>query len=135
METSGYQEIEHTADLELKVWAPSYEQLLIEAAKGMYSLMEIKCISDNIQQREVSIDAIDKEMLLVSFLSELLFFLEEENLIFTKFSLIIKDCKLVAVLDGETVTSKCKEIKAVTYHNLKIRVNKGIFTAHIVFDV
>ena len=37
----GYREIEHTADWELKVWAPDLRGLLEQAARGMYALSGI----------------------------------------------------------------------------------------------
>lgn len=135
MNAAGYKEIEHTADLELKVWAMNFDQLLVEAAKGMYSIMEIQLSVDNIQQREILIDALDGEMLLVSFLSELLFFIEDEELAFNKFLLNITDYKLTGTLEGGKIANNFKEIKAVTYHNLKIIESKGLYTVHIVFDV
>ena len=37
----GHREVEHTADLELEVWAPDMPALIEEAARGMYGLMGV----------------------------------------------------------------------------------------------
>jgi len=132
---SGYKEMAHTADREILVWAPSLEELLIEAAKGMYSIMNIKINPTDLMKRRLEVDAIDGEMLLVSFLSELLFYIEDEHIAFNKFSLKLKNYFLEAYLSGGIIQSGFREIKAVTYHNLSIQEENGILRTRIVFDV
>ncbi len=132
---TGYHEIEHTADWELKVWAPDLACLLEQAARGMYSMMGARIQSEQQQTRVVELKASDPEVLLVSFLSELLFLIEQENLGFEKFDIQLNGLSLKAHLVGARLASIDKEIKAVTYHKLAIRKTEQGFEVNIVFDV
>lgn len=136
METpAGFQEIPHTADWELYVWAADMNTLLEQAARGMYSLMAARLQSNPRQRRGFEIQYLDKESLLVSFLAELLLLSELENLGFDTFDLQIESERLIADLSGAPIESIAKEIKAVTYHNLAIRNTASGLEANIVFDV
>lgn len=133
--TAGFREIEHTADWQLHVWAEDLPGLLGQAALGMTELAQIK-LSDN--QRvieEFELEIFDRESLLVDFLSELLYYAEEQNLAFDGYQLKIQDNKLQACISGAPIDSQSKEIKAVTYHCLEVReTNRGL-DVQIVFDV
>ena len=134
-QSSGYLEISHTADWALKVWAPDLTGILIQAAHGMYALMQIQLQPGGRYECPVDQDAQDAEGLLVSFLSELLYLTEQEGLGFDDFNLTIEGCHLSGVMLGAPVLSQLKEIKAVTYHNLAIlKTRQGLETT-IVFDV
>ncbi len=132
---SGYCELEHTAEWELEVWAPYLVTLLAGAARGRYSISGTRLQTDPYLTRELEVSAYDPESTLVTFLEELLYLGEMESLGFDKFDLKLTDGKLLAKLGGAPLASQEKEIKAVTYHNLKIRETKRGFEVNIVFDV
>jgi len=132
---AGYREIEHTADWELEVWAPTLPALLEQAARGMYVLSGIKLRETSREMRKIVLHFIDMESLLVSFLSNLLYFGETQEIGFDGFLLEMKDDRLEAVLYGATIAWQTKEIKAVTYHNLKVVKTPEGFRTRIVFDV
>jgi len=117
--------MEHTADWELEVWGPDMPALIAEAARGMYGLMEVK----------TSEDSRCHEQLLVSFLGELLFLAEAESLAFDGFLLKVDGTSLVARLEGGSIMSRSKEIKAVTYHRLEISETERGLETSIIFDV
>ena len=75
----GYQEIAHTADWALRVWAPDIYRLLISAVEGMYALSELELSDSETQEVRFSVNALDKESLLVELMSELLFFSESQK--------------------------------------------------------
>jgi SHS2 domain-containing protein len=132
---AGFREVDHTADWELKVWAPDLPALLEQAALGMYSLTATLLESEPRMAREVELKAQDPEELLVAFLKELLFLGEIENLAFDVFDLRLNGNSLFARLEGAPLKSQAKEIKAVTYHNLAIRRTEKGLVVNIVFDV
>lgn len=132
---AGYEEVEHTADWALRVWAPDLEGIFAQAAQGMYALMETTLAPDPHRDMTVELQAPDSESLLVAFLSELLYYGEAEGLGFEDCRVILVDQSLRATLRGARITSQVKEIKAVTFHNLKIEPHDGMFWATIVFDV
>ena len=127
--------MEHTADWELEVWAPNMVGLLEEAARGMYELMAVEVSEESRCHRQLEIVAEDREQLVVSFLEELLFIADSEKVAFDGFLLGVREDELSARLEGGSIVSQTKEIKAVTYHRLEIvETTRGVKTS-IVFDV
>jgi SHS2 domain-containing protein len=127
--------VEHTADWGLEVWAPDLPSLMEEAARGMFELMGVVVSEESRCHRQLEIGADDREQLLVSFLEELLFIAEAEDLAFDGFLLKLVDTNLLARLEGGFIVSRTKEIKAVTYHNLEISESKRGLKTSIIFDV
>lgn len=131
----GYREVEHTADWELEVWAPTMADLLEQAARGMYHLSGIALHPGERIKKELFIEASDKESLLVSFLSELLYIAETENQAFDGFNLKLDNFNVDARLVGGTIDRQSKEIKAVTFHQLEVLTTATGLRVNIVFDV
>jgi len=132
---AGHRELEHTADWELEVWAPDMAALIGEAARGMYELMGVEISEESRCHRLLELLADDREQLLVSFLGELLFLAEAEDLAFDGFLLKVDGTSLVARLEGGSIVSRSKEIKAVTFHRLRITKSKRGLETSIIFDV
>lgn len=135
MPSSGFREIEHTADWQLEAWAPDLTGLLEQAARGMYSLAGARLAQGPRCVRLLEITAEDAETLLVRFLSELLYLQERENLGFDEFEFDLGENSLAVHLTGARLASWGKEIKAVTYHNLKVSASPRGLDVNIVFDV
>lgn len=131
----GFIEIEHTADWALKVWAPDLSELFMQAAKGMYWLIETTLQTEPRQERAIALEGDDTETLLVGFLSELLYYGESEGLAFDAFDVSILGSSLAARVQGAPIAEQKKEIKAVTYHNLAIEQTPHGVQTTIVFDV
>jgi SHS2 domain-containing protein len=132
---AGFLEITHTADWALKVWAADLPGLFVQAARGMYALMEIGMTSQPRVHRVLELTADDAEGLMVSFLGELLFYLEQEKLAFDSILLSMDHLLLHAELEGSIITAQSKEIKAVTYHNLAIQKTGSGLEVTVVLDI
>ncbi len=132
---SGYQEQPHTADWALTVWAPAMIDLLQQAARGMYALMHARLQSEPREAYRFEIAASDRETLLVTFLAELLYFTQRDEVGFDRFELAQEGDRLIVEVEGAPLESIAKEIKAVTYHNLAVRETERGLEATIVFDV
>jgi SHS2 domain-containing protein len=131
----GFEEISHTADWSARVWAADLPSLFIEAAQAMNSLSGTVIGTGPRARRTFEVEGPDPESLLVAFLSELLYYQEQENLAFDTFDLRVANQWLKVEVEGAQISSSEKAIKAVTYHNLKIeKTTEGIETT-IVFDV
>lgn len=133
---SGFQELQHTADAALRVWGNSLEELFQCALDGMYQLIGI---SSNLEAEqapfEIALEVVDLESLLVSFLTECLYFVMDEGLRVMPESLFIEENRLHSVMKPLAVVSVSKEIKAVTYHKMKIDQIGQRFEVTIVFDL
>ena len=132
---SGFEELPHTADWALRVWARSLPELFVEAAHGMNALSGLKPSPDRHVSRSFKAKAPDLESLLVAFISELVWAVEQENLVFDSFDVVLKGSNLKVIMSGAPILSINKSIKAVTYHNLKITKTERGFQVEIVFDV
>lgn len=138
MKDSGsFEVIDHTADWALRVVGDSLNDLFIQAARGMNSLLVERPQLVPLQiRKQLKIESFDKETLLVDWLSELAYWAEDELLIFPKIELnIINETVLNAVLYGGQVKNLQKHIKAVTYHDMEIRNTEMGFDVTVVFDV
>jgi SHS2 domain-containing protein len=130
-----FEEIPHTADWSIRVWADDLAGLLAESARGMYWLAGTE-LADEPRVTEIfETEEPDNESLLIAFLSELVYYAEQENLGFDDFDIQINNGRLKAELGGAPLQSMDKAIKAVTWHNLKIIETARGLEVEIVFDV
>ena len=136
--SGGYQEVSHTADLELLIWGESFEDLFRQAAAGMYDLLDLIQL-DQIPEGdrgELSLEAMDLEGLLILFLEELLFVVTEEKRVCDFSELTISQPgSLQSHFVSREIESYRRDIKAVTYHDLDIQETGDRFEVSIVFDI
>lgn len=132
--------LEHTADKGVAVEADSLGELFAGAAAGMYaSILPLEGLPAEIE-RTFTLNAGDREALLVAWLQELLFVTEVENLFFFDFRIEeISDTGLRGQATGcpwphERARSGAM-VKAVTYYGLSIRGEGHSWRASVVFDV
>jgi SHS2 domain-containing protein len=138
VKVGGFEEVAHTADLEIKVWGRDLSSLFTSAAEGMFHLSGIEDYEEGFSaiQEEISLNAMDHEGLLILFLEELLYRLTEDYMLFDIQKITIKDnFSLKAKLRGTQIKSYQRDIKAVTYHKLNIRETESGFAVNIVFDI
>jgi len=131
----GYEEIPHTADWSIRVWADDLAGLLAEAARGMYWLAKAEFVAHPRIKRSFEVEGIDGESLLVAFLSELVYYAEQEYAGFDNFEISIKNDRLKVEMEGAPLKSLSKVIKAVTWHKLEIKETARGLEVEIVFDV
>jgi SHS2 domain-containing protein len=131
-----YEEIEHTADLAIKVTAPSLSGLLLEAALAVMELSGIALGDANQTQESITLNADDPETLMVSWLEELLYAIEVNQLGYKACQVEISaEFQLQATVSLAPITSLQRLIKAVTFHELSIEKVRGGYETIIVFDV
>ena len=131
----GYEEIPHTADWSLRVWADDLAGLLAESARGMNWLARAELAEVPRVKQTFETEGIDGESLLVAFLSELVYCAEQENMSFDNFEISIKNDRLKVEMQGAPLQSLNKAIKAVTWHTLEICESARGLEVEIVFDV
>ena len=132
--------IEHPADVGIRVYGRDLAALFAHAALGLCSLITD---TDTVLEREtrsVEVAALDRESLLVAWLSEVLWLIEAEDLLFARFTIeSLSDTGLAATAYGEPADPQRHPyrgvIKAVTYHQLQLRQQAGTWSTNIIFDV
>lgn len=145
MKVKSFKVIEHTADVGLNVYGKDKEELFINAARGMSYLIVGSAIeiAPNKSKKYYNIESTgtDVEDLLINWLEDLLFIHNTEFIIFTDF--------LISAMTEEAIKAKAEaiklkgspyrittEIKAVTYHNLRVSQKQcGRWEGTVVFDI
>lgn len=131
-----YTIIDHTADIGVRVNSPTIAMLFKEAA---FALADILGGWGHRRSDEISINArgIDLEDLLVRWLQEILYLIEVKG--WRPVSICIEELSETearGVLEGAcTGEPLAAEVKAVTYHNLKIVHIDNNFEATIILDM
>ena len=133
-----YKILEHTADLKIKAFGKTKEELFENAMIGMFEGAKYeRNLKSQISNLKVKVKSIDLPSLLVDFLSEVLYLVETKKLVFekTKFQKITNN-EIEAELIGKKLKRIGVQIKGVTYHDLKVSQRKdGIWEATILFDI
>jgi SHS2 domain-containing protein len=137
---SPFESFEHTADVGLRVWADRLDDLFAEAGRGFLSLLVENAESVvEAQETRITVEADRAEDLLLDWLTELLYRFETDHLLLAGFDVKLCDHRLEARCRGETLDWKRhrlqNEIKAVTYHNLRVEQRDGGWLAEVIFDI
>jgi SHS2 domain-containing protein len=136
----GYELLDHTGDIGIKVWADDAKGIFQEAARALFDIITDLGKVDKRLAREVLAKGSGQEELLVAWLSELLYLHEVEELLFCDFTIWeIQGGSVKGVARGERFQEgrHCIKtaVKAVTYHELKIGERKGRWHAQVIFDI
>ncbi len=141
MKYKPFEYIEHTADAGLFVRGDSLQSLFTNAAQGLFEMIAVVDTIDEKETIEVNVVADSVDMLLVSWLDELVFRHETEELFFKRVEISnISETELTANVFGETTNYDkhvvYTEIKAVTYHQLYVKQKPdGDWEAQVIFDL
>lgn len=135
MTSHGYEEVDHTADIALRIWGEDFQVLLQQAACGLYDLMGVTTEPGSQLKVQFDLSLETNETLFVDFLSELLYLVEEKGQAFDHFSFYESDNTLTVQASGHLVSSQDRHIKAVTFHDLDVEESDRGLEATITFDV
>lgn len=137
MHDYSWEEIEHTADLALRVRSTNLAGLFEGAARGMFALMTLTCQTNTtLLTRSVVLVSYDRDTLLVDWLTELLFIIQDRKLAPLDMEILKMSNEAIEarVIGGRPCYYE-REIKAITYHELKIQQTEAGFETTIIFDV
>lgn len=135
-----YEILDHTADVCVRVYGKSLDELLKNAAYAMMDLITDRERVIPSQKIEIKAEGETKEELLVHWLGEILYLHQAQKMVFRDFEVnIISETQVRGKAFGEKVDLERHElssdIKAVTYHNLKIEPLDNGLKVDIVFDI
>jgi len=136
MDRRYFEELEHTADIAIRVWGSTLAALFANAAYGMACQLTDLDEIDLTVEKEIKLRAEDVEMLLVDWLSELLYLGEREDAVFVIFEMgQVTPHELHAVARGGRIREHQAHIKAVTFSQMDVQEINGVYETPIVFDV
>ncbi|MCD6569970.1 MAG: archease [Deltaproteobacteria bacterium] len=132
----GYQYIDHTADLGIKVTSPDIKGLFEEAALAVVKIMGGAAKHKKISL-SVTVDGLDRVDTLVRWLQEIIYLIAVKDIRIADLEITyIDDTRLEALVKGiYSHSGLSTEIKAVTYHNLEIKKrHDNLYEVAIIFD-
>lgn len=135
-----YELFEHTADVGLRVRAATREELFVDAARALLSLIvaEPETVQAN-HQRQFRIPGNELDYLLFDWLTELLYSIDTEGWLWSRFEIQFDQDGLIADCWGEPIDRRRHrlehEVKAITYHGLFVTQQDSIWQAEVVVDI
>ena len=152
----GYQFLDHTADVGIQATGVNLREAFAYAAQGMFAWMaDLEAVQER-EERRVEVEAADPEGLLVTFLNELNYLFETERFLFRRFQVLelspepVEEVSPVgpeprerwhlgAVGYGEPVDLQQhdlrSQVKAATYHLLRIEQQEGSCQVRVILDI
>ena len=124
--------VDHTSELEVELEAESAEGVLVEALGAFVELAGSG--TGELVERELELEASDLPALLATWLDELLYFADSEQLLPESAELTVTGAQLkgrVRLRSGEPRPL----VKAVTLHRLRLRPENGVWRGRVVLDV
>ncbi|KPJ71684.1 hypothetical protein AMJ50_00925 [Parcubacteria bacterium DG_74_3] len=132
-----YEILEHTADLKMRAFGRTKEELFLNMLLGMTNSLRAEIKKQKSKIKKIKIKSLNLSNLLVDFLSEALYLTQINREIYNKIKFKkFTDIKLEVELIGQKVERFSEDIKAVTYHDLDVRQRKdGTWEATVLFDI
>jgi SHS2 domain-containing protein len=135
-----YETFDHTADLGLRIRAADLNTLFAEAGQALFAvLVEDRDTVAPSRKVDIAIAGTDREYLLFDWLKELLYRFDAEHLVLSRFEVRISDEGLQASAWGEPLDRSrhelAHEVKAITYHGLRVEPEGDGWLAEVIVDI
>jgi SHS2 domain-containing protein len=131
-----YEILEHPADLKIRAFGKTKEELFLNTLKGMAENLKPE-MNEIIAKRKIKISSPDLGALLIDFLNEVLYLIQANKEVYTDINFKkLNNTELEGELIGRETKRFGEDIKAVTYHDLDIHQEKdGHWEATVLFDI
>jgi SHS2 domain-containing protein len=140
VELAMHELFEHTADLGLRATAPTLDALFAEMAACLVSAMveDPAAVRPALEVR-VEVAGTNRDFLLFDWLKDLLLRFDDDHVLFSSFDVKVTDAGLTATARGEPYDPArhvlAHEVKAITYHELKVEETAGGWLAEVIVDI
>jgi SHS2 domain-containing protein len=130
----------HEADMGIRGVGMTKEQAFEQAATALTAVITEPAGVEPKEKVEIACEAADDEMLLIEWLSSLIFEMDSRKMLFGRFEVHIEQKRLEAICRGEKADaakhSPAVEVKGATYTLLSVKQNDGgRWIAQCVVDV
>jgi SHS2 domain-containing protein len=131
---------EHTADLGLRIRAANLDTLFAEAAQALFEAIVADLASvQPLRRVDIRLEGDDGEYLLFDWLKELLYRFDAEHLLFGKFEAQVQGNRVIGSAWGEPLDRERHqlehEVKAITYHALRVEQTSEGWLAEVIVDI
>jgi SHS2 domain-containing protein len=129
-----YRWVDHTAEVELEVEAPSEREVLEDAMRALAELLGVEAGRGD-ERRTVTVHAGDRPALLAAWIEELAFLAETEGFVAVHaLKLDLQPAGIKAEVAG-VLGEPPPLVKAVTYHRLAFEPSGEGYLARVILDV
>ncbi|MBI4377515.1 MAG: archease [Nitrospinae bacterium] len=140
MNIKNFEEFETTADIGIIAYGEDMKSLFSNAAEGLLSLIADGGSIDEPESFSINVTARDREGLLVKLLNEIIYIKDTNGFLGKRFTInYLNDNNLKGDIYGEIYNPGkhqiLSDVKAATYHNLKIEKVGEVWQVRIIFDV
>ena len=137
---ASYEFFDHTADIGIRVTAPTLAGLIEPAGDGLYAVIGRLVASEDVTSHVFELAGPDAATLLRDYLAELLLMFEQDHRMVTAAKVLLFDADRLTVTAGTQLVDQHlsvydREVKAVTYHELDVRAVPGGFEATVIVDI
>jgi SHS2 domain-containing protein len=135
-----YELFEHTADIGLRARAATLDDLLGDAARALFSVIVVNLADVRpLLSLQFTVAGRQPDELLHDWLAELLFTFETRRLLLSDFEVRVGDEGLTATARGEPIDPNRHqldmEVKAITWHGLKVERRDDGWLAEVIVDI
>ncbi|MEW6659418.1 MAG: archease [Thermodesulfobacteriota bacterium] len=135
-----YRQLAHTADLGLRIWGATREELFENAGAALTAVLTDRRRLRLGKNVEILVEAPDLEALLVAWLNHLLYLYDVDAFLGREFQVLaLSPQRLAARARGETYDPERHvartAVKAATYHHLAIVKGRGGWQATVILDL
>lgn len=134
-----FEVLEHTADIGLRAWAPTFEEMIAEASAGMISIAFESRTIETRQSYPIAAKGDDRESLLVNWLNEVLYYTDGKQIVLGRFDVKKSDgFNASGTAWGEPRSAKHQAkliVKGVTYHQLKVIHRPDCWMCEVYLDI
>jgi SHS2 domain-containing protein len=137
--TGRFEIVEHTADVGIRGRGSTLDALFAAMAEGLFAIIADPRTVGTGRRRTIALQAASEADLLHDWLEELNALHQVHSELYRRFEVRVAGTRLEAVVRGEAIDLDRHdlrvEVKAVTWHDLRLEQADGRFEAFVLLDI
>jgi SHS2 domain-containing protein len=131
--------VEHTADVGIRGRGASLDELFAAMAAGLFAVIADPGTAGTGRRRTIALEADSTTDLLHDWLEELNTLHQVHAELYGRFTVRVEETRLTATAEGEAIDldrhALRAEVKAVTWHDLRLDRSAGGYEAFVLLDI
>jgi SHS2 domain-containing protein len=141
---TGYEYIDHPADIQIHSWGPSIDRALEPLCQGLMSVMMDPAGFQETCEKTVSVKANDLFTLVYSFLGEWVFQFDTYGFVLLRVNITkcdVENFEIEATAYGDTFEKekhadfRRTEVKAITYASMQVDIGSDRSDVYVIVDL